>query len=102
MRPASPAALNMGWLTDAACREEDPELFFPLTSGEAAYEQIRGAKNVCRRCPVRELCLTYAVETGQSAGIWGGTTEEERRKLRANRHPRRRKKRAGRRGPPRR
>lgn len=101
MRPASPAALNMDWLTDAACRNEDPELFFPLTSGGAAFDQIRWAKAVCRRCPVQKQCFTYAVETGQGAGIWGGSTEDERRQLRASR-PRYRDRRAGRRGPPRR
>jgi WhiB family redox-sensing transcriptional regulator len=33
-------------------------------------------------CPVAEPCLEYALETNQRAGIWGGTTEEERKSLR--------------------
>ena len=40
------------------------------------------ARQVCRSCPVVEACLGYALETNQRAGIWGGSTEEERKTLR--------------------
>ena len=70
------------WRELAACREEDPELFFPIGTGPAADAQAGCAKTVCRRCPVLELCLTYALSSGQDAGIWGGLTEDERRALR--------------------
>lgn len=43
---------------------------------------VEAAKAVCESCPVREACLRYALETNQEAGVWGGTSEEERRKLR--------------------
>ena len=36
---------------------------------------------MCRRCPSMDPCLTWALETGQDAGVWGGTSEEERRAL---------------------
>ncbi|NEY31118.1 WhiB family transcriptional regulator [Streptomyces sp. PRKS01-65] len=69
------------WREHAACRHEDPELFFPVgTSGPAAL-QTEQAKAVCRTCPVREQCLQWALETGQSIGVWGGTSENERRAL---------------------
>ena len=70
------------WREFAACREEDPELFFPIGTGPAADAQAERAKAVCRRCPVLEQCLTYALSSGQDAGIWGGLTEDERRALR--------------------
>jgi WhiB family redox-sensing transcriptional regulator len=70
------------WRDQAACREVDPELFFPIGHGPAAQAQIVDAKAVCARCPVVQECLAWALETGQDAGVWGGLTEEERRELR--------------------
>jgi len=45
-------------------------------------EDIVAAKTLCGECPVKNACLQYALETKQEHGIWGGTTEEERRRLR--------------------
>ena len=81
-----------GWRERAACRGEDPELFFPIGSTGPVLAQIAEAKEVCARCPVREACLDFALSTGQAYGIWGGLTEDERRSLR-----RRRQRAAGRR-----
>ncbi|MDT2005832.1 WhiB family transcriptional regulator [Rhodococcus opacus] len=39
------------------------------------------AKQVCRGCPVRAQCLDHALEARESHGIWGGYTEDERRRL---------------------
>ncbi len=47
-----------------------------------ALEQIEAAKAVCSGCPVRVECLEFALEPHQEAGIWGGTSEDERRHLR--------------------
>ncbi len=70
------------WRSYAACREEDPELFFPVGNTGAALVQIEEAKAVCRRrCPVMERCLQWALETGQEAGVWGGLSEDERRAM---------------------
>lgn len=63
----------------AACREVDPELFFPVGHSGLSAAQALAAKNVCRLCPVVRECLTYALDTGQDFGIWGGMDEEERR-----------------------
>jgi WhiB family transcriptional regulator, redox-sensing transcriptional regulator len=63
----------------AACQAAEPELFFPVAAAGPAVAQVVAAKTVCRGCPVRAECLSYAMQTGQDHGIWGGTTEEERR-----------------------
>ena len=47
-----------------------------------ALDQIDAAKEICAVCPVNPECLEFALATNQEAGVWGGTTEEERRKLR--------------------
>ena len=71
----------MDWRHHALCRDEDPELFFPIGTTGPAATQVEQAKVVCRRCPAVEPCLTGALETGQDAGVWGGTSEDERRAL---------------------
>ena len=69
----------MDWRDRAACLDEDPELFFPIGNTGPAILQIEEAKAVCRRCTVTGACLSWALETGQDAGVWGGMSEEERR-----------------------
>jgi WhiB family redox-sensing transcriptional regulator len=59
----------------------DPDLFFPIGTTGPALVQQEQAKAVCRRCPVREECLEWALDTGQAIGVWGGTSENERRAL---------------------
>ena len=71
----------MDWRHEAACREVDPELFFPIGNSGPALLQIEEAKQVCRRCTVMEECLRWAIESGQDAGVWGGMSEDERRTL---------------------
>lgn len=78
----APAWDEGGWRRQAACRDADPELFFPVGSAGPALAQAAEAKAVCARCPVREACLNFALSTGQDYGIWGGLTEDERRNLR--------------------
>lgn len=70
------------WRRTAACRDTDPDLFFPVGTTGPAIEQIDAAKAVCRRCDAQAACLEYALATNQDSGIWGGTSEEERRVLR--------------------
>lgn len=69
------------WRNYAACRDVDPELFFPIGTTGTSLLQIDEAKQICRTCSVRGPCLRWASHIG-AAGIWGGTTEEERRKHR--------------------
>ena len=70
------------WRRTAACRDTDPDLFFPVGTTGPAIEQIENAKAVCRQCEAQTDCLEFAIATNQDSGIWGGTSEEERRKLR--------------------
>lgn len=79
------------WRSLAACRDTDPDLFFPVGTTGPAIEQINNAKAVCADCEVRQPCLEFALTTNQDSGVWGGTSEEERRKLRKAWLARRRK-----------
>lgn len=69
------------WQHRAACRDEDPELFFPISDVGPGAQQTAQAKAICARCPVRTECLNYALENRLDYGIFGGTTETERREL---------------------
>ena len=83
--PASSLVLanaDYSWRRDAICRDTDPDLFFPVGTTGYALVQIDRAKQVCGECPVKVECLDYALDTNQDSGIWGGTSEEERRTLR--------------------
>ena len=69
------AGRDAGWEEYAACRGEDPTLFFPLQG-----ENTSAAKRICRRCPVRVDCLEAALSLGvkDQYGVWGGMSERER------------------------
>ncbi|WP_277675388.1 WhiB family transcriptional regulator [Saccharopolyspora rectivirgula] len=69
------------WRERAACRDEDPELFFPVSEVGLGAEQAKRAKAVCARCPVASQCLADALENGLDFGIFGGYTSRERRQL---------------------
>ncbi|MBM3827902.1 MAG: WhiB family transcriptional regulator [Actinobacteria bacterium] len=73
---------DYSWRSEAICRDTDPELFFPVGTTGQALLQIDRAKQVCNECNVRVSCLEFALETNQDSGIWGGTSEEERRNIR--------------------
>lgn len=77
----------MDWRHRALCRDEDPELFFPVGTTGPAASQVAAAKQVCRRCSVTQACLEWAIETGQDNGVWGATSEDERRALTRHRLP---------------
>lgn len=73
---------DYSWRRNAICRDTDPELFFPIGTTGQALLQIERAKLVCDECPVKDDCLDYAITTNQDTGIWGGTSEDERRQIR--------------------
>lgn len=75
----------MDWQQRALCRGEQPELFFPVGTSGPALLQIAEAKSVCRRCSVTSPCLEWALENRQLEGIWGGMSEDERRRYRSER-----------------
>src|ERR1700743_800583 len=70
---------RLDWWRAAACRTSDPEMFFPVSSVGPGHEEVAGAKEVSASCLVRRQCLQFALATRQAHGVWGGTTEEERR-----------------------
>jgi WhiB family redox-sensing transcriptional regulator len=63
----------------ALCAQTDPALFFPEGMGAQITIQVKQAKAICGRCPIRDGCLQWALETRQPVGIWGGMDEKERR-----------------------
>jgi WhiB family transcriptional regulator, redox-sensing transcriptional regulator len=73
---------DLDWRIDAVCRDLNPEIFFPIGVTGGAIDQILAAKSHCATCPAADQCLEFAVTTNQEYGVWGGTTEEERRVLR--------------------
>ncbi|MET8479269.1 WhiB family transcriptional regulator [Streptomyces clavifer] len=79
--PSADLPVNTNWRAASACRNEDPELFFPIGNTGPALLQIEEAKAVCRRCPVMERCLQWALESGQEHGVWGSTDEDDRRRI---------------------
>jgi len=64
------------WVVLAACRDADPAVFFPGPDGDAAE-----ALKYCSACLVRVHCLDYALEARERYGVWGGTTEKQRKRL---------------------
>ena len=64
------------WEAEAACRGMDPSIFFPVNE-EDALDAIA----VCGACPVRDECLSWALETRERFGVWGGMTEKQRRSM---------------------
>lgn len=68
------------WRESALCAQTNPEMFFPA-SGYPGLPDMKSAKSVCARCPVRPECLHEAMETNMEHGIWGGMTRFERVKL---------------------
>lgn len=70
---------EIGWLRRGACKSSDPELFFPLAASPVQEAQ---AKAVCATCQVLAECRSYALKAGETDGIWGGLTPEERRRIR--------------------
>ena len=72
------------WQTKAACRGPQSAVFFPPPHFERRDEKLereQRAKDICTTCAVRGDCLNYAVQIREQHGIWGGTTENERKQI---------------------
>ena len=81
------AAQPDSWQKDAACREMQQDIFFPDAKEDGKEEAARKeeiALGVCKYCPVREQCLELAVSTKTKFGIFGGQTEQERKRNATN------------------
>jgi len=64
------------WKAAGKCRDLPPEVFFP-----ADGVGVEIAKRICEDCLIKEVCLEFALYNGEKYGVWGGTSERERRKL---------------------
>ncbi len=64
------------WRDRAVCVTADPEIFYPDKGGS-----VTEAKRVCAHCPVTAECLDYALTHDEWWGVWGGMSEQERRRL---------------------
>ncbi|NNF70223.1 MAG: WhiB family transcriptional regulator [Acidimicrobiia bacterium] len=73
---AVPITEERPWLVFGACRQGDADVFFPDSKSQEA-EALR----ICATCPVRDECFAYAIEARETYGVWGGTTEKQRRRL---------------------
>jgi WhiB family redox-sensing transcriptional regulator len=73
--------VHSNWRDDAACRDADRDLFFPVGTTGPALRHIDEAKRICRACPAQTQCLAWALDHGVTDGVWGGTTADERRAI---------------------
>ncbi|MEN0135188.1 MAG: WhiB family transcriptional regulator [Rhodococcus sp. (in: high G+C Gram-positive bacteria)] len=76
-----PCTGHWDWQLDARCRYLDPDMFFARDneSKPVRIRRERAAKEICYDCPVRVQCRAHALSVGESYGVWGGTTEADRR-----------------------
>lgn len=75
----------MRWQDRAACAGLG-KLFFP--EGQMSPTDVERARDVCMACPVRAECLDLALSfSDDPVGVWGGTSEKQRRKIRRERTP---------------
>lgn len=85
--PSDDPVRRLEWQESAACRGYDSNLFIEpddeRTSVRIRREQA--AKRVCAACPVRFECLRFAESGPEVFGVWGGTTQRERRVRRRRR-----------------
>jgi len=75
-RLGAPVLDERPWAVFSACREADPSLFFATTRDDE-----RTALVVCSSCAVKDDCLDFALDTRERFGVWGGTTERDRKRL---------------------
>lgn len=71
---------NKGWRINAGCRNAPRSVFFPINTRLTSRE-TRNALAICDVCPVKDECLASAIDNREYYGIWGGTTELQRRPL---------------------
>ncbi|HLT16585.1 MAG TPA: WhiB family transcriptional regulator [Acidimicrobiales bacterium] len=68
--------MGLEWMARGRCANVPPEVFFP-SDGVG----VEVARKICRDCPVKEPCLEYALAERIDHGVWGGTSERERRRI---------------------
>jgi WhiB family transcriptional regulator, redox-sensing transcriptional regulator len=68
--------MDTNWMARGNCRYEPPATFFP-SDGVG----VEVAKQICGTCSVKDQCLAYALDNRIDHGVWGGTSERQRRRL---------------------
>jgi WhiB family redox-sensing transcriptional regulator len=68
--------MELEWMAGGKCREVPPAVFFP-NDGVG----VDAARRICADCPVKAPCLEYALVNRIDHGVWGGTSERERRRI---------------------
>ena len=53
--------------SEIPCRAYDAELWFAELPADVEF-----AKALCQTCPIRQACLTGALERHEPWGVWGG------------------------------
>ena len=83
--PSPPAP--SGWTERAACRYENPDLFYPPEGERGGNLALRElvAKRICATCPVQPECAAHALAVDERYGVWGGLTAAERQQRRRRR-----------------
>lgn len=64
------------WMSVGNCADKPPSLFFPSDGVGVDH-----ARRICADCPVKTQCLEYALANRIDHGVWGGTSERERRRI---------------------
>ena len=64
------------WMSHGNCAHRDPAMFFP-SDGVG----VEVARKACEGCPVKVQCLEYAIAERIDHGVWGGSSERERRRI---------------------
>jgi len=70
------SAHELEWRMLGACRGLEAAIFYPDNE-----EDAEAAKTVCSECGVKQACLDYALSKREKAGVWGGATEKDRRRI---------------------
>ena len=68
--------MSTNWMGQGNCRDHPPSTFFP-SDGVG----VELARRICATCPVQAPCLEYALRNRVDHGVWGGTSERERRRI---------------------
>ena len=69
-------SLAAEWVTFRRCNGIDPNVFFPNDGAGVIV-----AQKVCADCPVADACREYALANNITHGVWGGTSERQRRRI---------------------
>lgn len=68
------------WIRRRRCGDLDPNVFFPNDGAG-----VIAAQRVCAECPVKDACRDYALANNITHGVWGGTSERQRRRIQRDR-----------------